>query len=166
MQLTEPAITTASSSPLNYWIFKSEPDEFGIDHLAAKKSRTARWDGIRNYQARNNLRDSVRKGDLVLFYHSSCKHIGVAGTMEVVKAAYPDPAQFDPDSPYFDEKSSADDPRWYCVDVRLVDKFAEVIPVKTLKANPQTTGLSIFRQGRLSIAPVSAQQWQAVMKLR
>jgi len=81
---------------LNYWIFKSEPDEFGIDHLVAKKNQTARWDGIRNYQARNNLRDGVRKGDLVLFYHSSCKRVGVAGTMEVVKAAYPDPAQFDP----------------------------------------------------------------------
>jgi predicted RNA-binding protein with PUA-like domain len=151
---------------LNYWIFKSEPDEFGIDDLAAKKQQTARWDGIRNYQARNNLRDRVKSGDLVLFYHSSCKHIGVAGTMEVVKAAYPDPAQFDPDSPYFDAKSSVDSPRWYCVDVRLVEKFPEIIAVRTLKADPLTADLSIFRQGRLSIAPVSETQWKAVGKLR
>lgn len=150
---------------MNYWIFKSEPDEFGIDHLAAQKKHTARWDGIRNYQARNNLRDGVKKGDLVLFYHSSCKHIGVAGTMEVVQAAYPDPAQFDPESPYYDPKSSEDDPRWYCVDVRLVDKYPEVIATKTLKADPVSAQLSIFKQGRLSIAPVSAAQWRAVQRL-
>ena len=151
---------------MNYWIFKSEPDEFGIDHLAAKKNQTARWDGIRNFQARNNLRDGVRKGDLVLFYHSSCKRVGIAGTMEVVKAAYPDPAQFDPDSSYFDAKSRREDPRWYCVDVRLVEKFADVIPVKALRSNPATAELSIFRLGRLSIAPLTAQQWTAVLGLR
>lgn len=151
---------------MNYWIFKSEPDEFGIDHLAAHKRQTARWDGIRNYQARNNLRDGVSKGDLVLFYHSSCRHIGIAGTMQVVKAAYPDPAQFDPDSKYHDAKSSPAAPRWYCVDVRLVEKFAAVIPTSVLKADPTTAGLSIFRQGRLSIAPVSAAQWEAVGRLR
>lgn len=151
---------------MNYWIFKSEPDEYGIEHLAAEKNRTARWDGIRNYQARNNLRDQVKKGDRVLFYHSSCKHIGIAGSMEVVKPAYPDPAQFDPTSKYFDGKSCPDDPRWYCVDVRLVEKFAAVVPTKTLKADPRTAALSIFKQGRLSIAPVSAEQWEAVESLR
>jgi predicted RNA-binding protein with PUA-like domain len=151
---------------VNYWIFKSEPDEFGIDHLAAKKNQTARWDGIRNYQARNNLRDRVKTGDLVLFYHSSCKHTGVAGSMEVVKAAYPDPAQFDPESPYFDAKSSPGNPRWYCVDVRLVEVFPEVISSKALKANPETAELAIFRQSRLSIAPLSAAQWRAVARQR
>jgi predicted RNA-binding protein with PUA-like domain len=150
---------------LNYWIFKSEPDEFGIDHLLAQKKNTARWDGIRNYQARNNLRDKVKKNDLVLFYHSSCKHIGVAGTMEVVKASYPDPAQFDPDSKYYDVKSDPDNPLWYCVDVRLVEKYSQVIPTKTLKADPVTAELSIFKQGRLSIAPVSAAQWKAIQRL-
>lgn len=150
---------------MSYWIFKSEPDEFGIDHLHAQKKKTARWDGIRNYQARNNLRDKVKKNDLVLFYHSSCKHIGVAGTMEVVKAAYPDPAQFDPDSKYYDVKSDPDNPRWYCVNVRLVEKYSQVIPTKTLKADPVTAELSIFKQGRLSIAPVSAAQWKAVRRL-
>lgn len=150
---------------MNYWIFKSEPDEFGIDHLEAQPRQTARWDGIRNYQARNNLRDGVKKGDQVLFYHSSCKHIGIAGTMAVVKAAYPDPAQFDPDSKYFDPKSSREDPRWYCVDVHLLEKYSEVIGAAALKANPVTAELSIFKQGRLSIAPVSAGQWKAVQKL-
>jgi predicted RNA-binding protein with PUA-like domain len=150
---------------MNYWIFKSEPDEYGIDHLAAAKKQTARWDGIRNYQARNNLRDKVNKGDRVLFYHSSCKHIGMAGVMEVVTAAYPDPAQFDPDSKYFDAKATQAEPRWFCVDVRLVEKFAGIIPTSVLKADPVTAQLSIFRQGRLSIAPVSPQEWEAVQRL-
>ncbi|MCB1690310.1 MAG: EVE domain-containing protein [Halioglobus sp.] len=150
---------------MNYWIFKSEPDEFGIDHLATAKKQTARWDGIRNYQARNNLRDNVKQHDRVLFYHSSCKQIGIAGTMEVVKAAYPDPAQFDAESKYYDAKSTADNPRWYCVDVRLLEKYPEVISTKSLKANPATADLSIFKQGRLSIAPVSAKQWKAVQDM-
>jgi predicted RNA-binding protein with PUA-like domain len=151
---------------VNYWIFKSEPDAYGIDHLAAEKKQTARWDGIRNYQARNNLRDLVKKNDLVLFYHSSCKDIGIAGIMEVVKAAYPDPAQFYPESKYYDVKAEPDNPRWYSVDVSLVEKYPQVVPTKTLKADPITAGLSIFKQGRLSIAPVSAAQWQAVQRLR
>ena len=150
---------------MQYWIFKSEPDTYGIDHLAAEQRQTARWDGIRNYQARNNLRDRVQKGDLVLFYHSSCRQIGVAGTMEVVRAAYPDPAQFDPGSAYYDAKSDPENPRWYSVDVRLVEKFPDLVPTVALKADARTTGLSIFRQGRLSIAPVTAGQWQAVHRL-
>ncbi len=150
---------------MKYWIFKSEPDEYGIDHLAAEKKQTTCWDGIRNYQARNNLRDKVKKGDRVLFYHSSCKNIGIAGSMEVVKAAYPDPDQFDPSSKYFDEKSTADEPRWVCVDVRLVEKFPELVPTRVLKAEPRTAELSIFKQGRLSIAPVTAAQWKAVHRL-
>jgi predicted RNA-binding protein with PUA-like domain len=150
---------------MNYWIFKSEPDEFGIDHLAAQDKQTARWDGIRNYQARNNLRDLVKKGDLVLFYHSSCKQIGVAGMMEVAKAAYPDPTQFDQRSKYYDAKSTADNPRWYCVDVRLVEKYPQVIPTTVLKADPATAELSIFRHSRLSIAPATAAQWKAVQRL-
>lgn len=150
---------------MNYWIFKSEPDEFGIDHLAAQEEQTARWDGIRNYQARNNLRDLVKKNDRVLFYHSSCKHIGVAGTMEVVKAAYPDPFQFDADSKYYDAKSRLDNPRWYCVDVRLVEKYPQLIPTAVLKSDPVAAGIGIFRHTRLSIAPVTAQQWKAVQRL-
>jgi len=151
---------------MNYWLFKSEPDEYGIDNLAAEEGQTARWDGIRNYQARNNLRDKVRKGDLVLFYHSSCKRTGVAGSMKVVKAAYPDPAQFDPESRYYDPKSAPDSPRWYCVDVRLVERFRDVISTKSLKSNEATADLSIFSQGRLSIAPISHKQWAAVQEMK
>ena len=151
---------------MKYWVFKSEPDEYGIDQLALEKNQTTRWDGIRNYQARNNLRDQVAKGDLALFYHSSCKQIGMAGTMEVVQAAYADPAQFDPNSKYFDPKASPEQPRWFCVDVQLVEKFDAVIPTKVLKANPATAELSIFKQGRLSIAPVTAAQWREIQKLR
>ena len=150
---------------MNYWIFKSEPDEYGIQHLAAEKKRTTHWDGIRNYQARNNLRDLVKKKDLVFFYHSSCKRIGIAGTMEVVREAYPDPEQFNASSRYFDAKSDSENPRWYNVDVRLVETFPQVIPTKMLKTNAVTAGLSVFKQGRLSIAPVSAAQWKAVKKL-
>lgn len=150
---------------MNYWIFKSEPDEFGIDHLTAQPKKTARWDGIRNYQARNNLRDLVKKGDRVLFYHSSCKHTGVAGTMEVVKPAYADPSQFDPASKYYDAKADPANPRWFCVDVRLAEKFPGVIGIKTLKANPATASIGIFRHTRLSIAPVTAAQWEAVQQL-
>ena len=151
---------------MNFWIFKSEPDEYGIDHLAAEDAQTTRWDGIRNYQARNNLRDRVAMGDRVLFYHSSCRHTGISGTMEVIKAAYPDPAQFDPDSRYFDAKASEDAPRWFCVDVRLLEKFDKLIPTAVLKQHPATADLSIFSQGRLSIAPATHEQWQAVLALR
>lgn len=150
---------------MNYWLFKSEPDEYGIAHLAAERHQRARWDGIRNYQARNNLRDRVQQGDRVLFYHSSCKQTGIAGTMEVVTAAFPDPTQFDPGSRYYDAGSTAESPRWYCVDVRLLEIFPEVVPTKALRDDPDTAGLSIFRQGRLSVAPVTERQWQAVHRL-
>jgi predicted RNA-binding protein with PUA-like domain len=151
---------------VNYWIFKSEPGEYGIDHLAAERDQTARWDGIRNYQARNYLRDRVRLGDRVFLYHSRCRNIGIAGTMEVVRAAYPDPTQFEPDSGYYDEKSTPENPRWFCVNVRLVERFDHVIPGSLLKADPRTSDLSIFSQGRLSIAPVTATQWQSIQALK
>lgn len=151
---------------MNYWIFKSEPDEYSIDQLASEPRQTARWDGIRNYQARNNLRDKVKQGDLVLFYHSSCRNTGIVGSMRVVKAAYADPDQFDPGSKYHDPKSTRAVPRWYCVDVRLVEKFPALLSTKTLKANDATSDLVIFRQGRLSIAPLSAAQWDAVQALK
>lgn len=147
---------------MNYWLFKSEPDEFGIDDLAA--CQRERWDGIRNYQARNLLRDQVAVGDQVLIYHSSCKHVGVAGVAEVAAAAYPDPLQFDPASKYFDPKSSSGSPRWVSVDITFVQKFPDVLPLKTIKNMPQLEDMVLVKQGRLSIQPVQANEWQVIVE--
>ena len=110
-----------------YWLFKSEPSAFSIEHLMKSPQKTAPWDGVRNYQARNFLRDDVQAGDLVLFYHSSEEPLGVFGTMEILRAAYPDPSQFDSQSQYYDSGSSRDNPRWVVVDVRLRKKFARPV---------------------------------------
>ncbi len=146
-----------------YWLFKSEPDDFSIDDLAALGKTPEPWDGIRNYQARNLLRDAVAVGDEVLIYHSSCKRVGVAGTARVVKAAYPDPAQFDPDSKYYDAKASADNVRWFCVDVVFGEKFPEVLPLATLKTMPGLENMVLLKQGRLSVQPVTADEWRQIL---
>lgn len=146
---------------MNYWLFKSEPDEFGIDDLAAAKVQ--RWDGIRNYQARNLLRDEVAVGDQVLIYHSSCKEVGVAGIAEVVSEAYPDPLQFDAQSPYFDPKSSSGNPRWISVDIAFVEKFEQVLRLQAIKTMPALADMVLIRQGRLSVQPVRAAEWQVIV---
>lgn len=148
-----------------YWLFKSEPDEYSIDDLENEPEGFARWDGIRNYQARNNLRDDVKVGDGVLIYHSSCKDVGIAGTGEVVKSAYPDPAQFDPESKYFDPKASNDNPRWYCVDVAFTEKFPTLLSLREIKQMPQLAEMVLLKQGRLSIQPVTRDQWQCILAL-
>jgi len=148
-----------------YWLFKTEPAEFGILDLAAQSGGKARWDGIRNYQARNNLRDHAASGDGVLIYHSSCKEPGVAGIAEVCSEPYPDPAQFDPESDYFDPKSTEEKPRWYCVDIRHRQTLEHVIPPATLKAHPKLVDMVLFRQGRLSVQPVSNVEWQTILAL-
>ncbi|WP_237068552.1 EVE domain-containing protein [Microbulbifer guangxiensis] len=147
---------------MNHWLFKSEPDEYSIDDLASEPGQTGHWDGIRNYQARNFLRDKVAVGDGVLFYHSACKVPAVVGTAEVVKAAYPDPAQFDPDSPYFDPKASAGAPRWFCVDLHWRSTFAHPVPLAQIKADPRLQEMVLVKQGRLSIQPVTAEEWQII----
>src|SRR3990170_2461879 len=116
-----------------YWLMKSEPDVFGIDDLAQRPGQTEHWDGVRNYQARNMMRDQMRRGDRVLFYHSGCKTPGIAGIAEVVRAAYPDHTSWDARSPHYDPKSTPEQPRWYMVDVRLVRKFRRGILLETLK---------------------------------
>ncbi|MDQ2077284.1 EVE domain-containing protein [Marinimicrobium sp. ABcell2] len=148
-----------------YWLFKSEPDVYGIDDLSKERQGIGRWDGIRNYQARNFLRDQVQVGDEVFVYHSQCKVPGVAGIARVVKNAYPDPAQFDPESDYFDPKASPDQPRWYAVDVQFVDKFAQVVPLKALKQETALEDMVLLKQGRLSVQPVKASEWQHIVKL-
>ncbi len=147
-----------------YWLMKSEPDVFGIDDL--KKVRVEPWDGVRNYQVRNMMRDDMRKGDLAFFYHSNCKTPGIVGLMSIVKEAYPDPTQFDRRSRYFDPKSKPDEPRWLAVDVRYKRKFAEVLPLQELKARRQLAELPLVQRGnRLSVMPVTPAQWEYILTL-
>ncbi|GMG86407.1 EVE domain-containing protein [Biformimicrobium ophioploci] len=150
---------------MNYWLFKSEPDEYSLDDLASEPDQTGRWDGIRNYQARNFLRDKVNAGDGVLFYHSACKVPAVVGTAEVMRAAYPDPAQLDPESPYFDPKASDENPRWYCVDIRWQSQFARAVPLAEIKQHPALADMVLVKQGRLSIQPVTAAEWSLLLQL-
>ena len=118
---------------MNYWLMKSEPDAFSISDLQKRPKKTEHWDGVRNYQARNFMRDGMKTGDLVLFYHSSCKNVGVAGIAKVVKESYPDFTQFDQESKYYDSKATEKTPRWYMVDIKWVKSFKEIIPLKLLK---------------------------------
>ncbi|WP_461521360.1 EVE domain-containing protein [Porticoccus sp.] len=150
---------------MNYWLFKSEPDVYGIDSLASEPNQQCLWDGVRNYQARNHLRDRVQPGDQVLFYHSSCGTPGVAGIMEVTKAAYPDPAQLDPENGYYDPKATADNPRWYVVDVKLVRKFSRLLPLSKLKKQPALADMQLFKQGRLSVVPLTKTEWLTILSL-
>ncbi|WP_226664568.1 EVE domain-containing protein [Microbulbifer aggregans] len=145
---------------MKYWLFKSEPDEYSLDDLKGEAGHTGRWDGIRNYQARNFLRDQVAEGDGVLFYHSACKVPAVVGTAIVVRAAYPDPAQYNPESKYFDPKASADKPRWFCVDIQWQSEFARAVPLAEIKQDPALADMVLVKQGRLSIQPVTETEWQ------
>jgi predicted RNA-binding protein with PUA-like domain len=148
-----------------YWLMKSEPDEASIDHLAHAPGQTLPWTGVRNYQARNFMRDAMRVGDGVLFYHSSCAEPGVAGLAEVASGAYPDETQFDPASPYHDPKSRRDAPRWLHVDVKLVKK-TRLLPLRDMRAAPALASMVLLKPGnRLSITPVTPAEWQAVVEL-
>lgn len=149
----------------HYWLLKAEPHIYGIDHLAAAPKQIGRWDGIRNYQARNFLRDQFALGDEVFIYHSGCKQPGIVGTAKLVKTAYPDPTQFDPQSPYYDAKSSRENPRWVSVDIQLTARFARLIPLPELKATAGLEQMVLFKQGRLSTQPVTAQEWQIIQGL-
>ncbi|CAH6783906.1 MULTISPECIES: EVE domain-containing protein [Vibrio] len=145
-----------------YWLFKTEPDTFSIQTLRVQK--TSCWEGVRNYQARNMMRDEVKLGDLVMIYHSSCKKVGVAGIAKVTREAYPDHFQFDPESDYYDPKSSPDNPRWIMVDVEFVRVTERLIPLATLKAMPELSEMPLVKRGnRLSIMPVTEQEWQAIL---
>lgn len=155
----------------NYWLFKAEPDVYGIEHLAAETRKIGRWDGIRNYQARNFLRDQVALGDKVFIYHSHCKIPGIVGSAKVVKTAYPDPTQFDPDSHYYDPKATPANPRWVSVDIELEEIFAELISLAKIKQCALTTHealgeMVLLRQARLSVQPVKATEWKTIQQLR
>jgi len=149
----------------NYWLFKAEPHIYGIDHLAAAPNKTGRWDGIRNYQARNFLRDQVALNDEVFIYHSSCKNVGIVGTAKVVKTAYPDPTQFNPESDYYDPKSTSENPRWVSVDIKLTRVFPRLIPLAEIKAQPQLEDMVLVKQSRLSTQPVTVKEWDLINNL-
>ena len=149
---------------MNYWLMKSEPDTYSIDDL--KRDRVEPWDGIRNYQARNFMRDEMKKGDLAFFYHSNCDEPGIVGVMKVASKPYDDPTQFDPKAKYFDPKSSPDNPRWQLVDMRYVKKFKRTITLKEMKADPALEGMTLLRKGnRLSIMPVDETHWEHLSAL-
>ncbi len=151
----------------NYWLMKSEPSCFGIDTLSSRPKQTAPWDGIRNYQARNFIRDVMRVGDQAFFYHSSCNPPGIVGIMEIVSEAYPDYTAFDPNSQHPDAGSTAENPRWFMVDVRLKEKFSALIPIETLRQYPELEKMPLLRKGnRLSITPVSLEEWTFINNRR
>ncbi len=151
---------------MNYWLMKSEPDVFGIDDLKNKKNQTEHWDGVRNYQARNFMRDQMKKGDQIFFYHSNCKQPGIVGIAKIAKEAYPDHSAFDPEAKYFDPKSDPENPRWYMVDVKYVRKLKRTITLEELKQLPNLQDFPLVRRGnRLSIMPVTAEQWDIILGL-
>jgi predicted RNA-binding protein with PUA-like domain len=151
---------------VHYWLFKSEPSCFSIDNLANCPNQTEHWDGVRNYQARNMLRDAIKRSDQGFFYHSSCPEPGIVGIIEVVKGGYPDFTAWDSQSDHFDPRSSPDKPRWYMVDVKLIKKFPHCVSLQQIKQHPNLQQMLINRKGnRLSITPVTQQEWHIIVKL-
>lgn len=149
---------------MNYWLMKSEPDTFSITDL--ERIGTECWNGVRNYQARNMIRDRLHTGDLAFFYHSSCQMPAIMGIMEIIRNAYPDATAFEAKSPYYDPKSTPANPRWYMVDVRFVRKLRRPISLQELKTHFPLQDLALLRRGnRLSVMPVTAQQWKYILSL-
>jgi predicted RNA-binding protein with PUA-like domain len=154
------------SNNMNYWLMKSEPDSFSIDALYNRPNQTEHWDGVRSYQARNMMRDEMKLGDQVFFYHSNCDVPGIVGIMEIVKESYPDFTAFDPEDQHFDPKSDPEDPRWMMVDVRHVKTMIRVISLKELRTYSEIEDLALVRRGnRLSIMPVTAAQWDFILSV-
>ncbi len=149
---------------MNYWLMKSEPDAFSLDDLEAVAQEP--WDGVRNYQARNMMRDQMKMGDRVFFYHSNCKVPGIVGLAEVVREGYPDPTAFDPEANYYDPKSDPDEPRWYMVDLAFKRRLERTISLQELKEHPELADMPLVRRGnRLSVMPVSAADWHFILGL-
>jgi len=150
---------------MHYWLMKSEPSVFGVDDLAKRPKKTEPWNGVRNYQARNFMRDDMKRGDLVFLYHSSCPQPGIAGLMKISRNAYPDETQFDKNSEYFDSKATRENPRWLNVNVTLVRK-TRLVGIQELRSHPELATMQILKRGnRLSITPVTQEEWQFIMAL-
>lgn len=151
---------------MNYWLFKTEPDDFSIDDLKNAPNSQTVWDGVRNYQARNMLRDKIKKDDKVFIYHSSCKALGIVGTATVIQESFPDPTQFDPTSKYFDPKATESNPRWFSVEISFHSKFDVGISLTKLKSVVKLATLPLVSKGnRLSIMPVSKNEWDTINNL-
>jgi predicted RNA-binding protein with PUA-like domain len=149
-----------------YWLLKSEPSCFGLEDLKQSPDQTTHWDGIRNYQARNFMRDNMQLGDKAFFYHSSCALPGIVGTMTVVKTAYPDHTAFDPESEHPDPKSTPEKPRWFMVDLRFEDEFKQLISLNALKQYPELQQMQLLQKGnRLSILPITTEEWSFINRL-
>lgn len=158
--------STAAVTKLRYWLVKSEPETFSWIDLWKAPRRTTVWDGVRNYQARNMLRDEVKKGDLVFFYHSSTDPNAIVGICEVVRDGYPDPSQFDPASDYFDPKSDPDQPRWYVVDLRAREPLSRPVTLAELRGSRGLERMTLLKKGsRLSVQPVTADEWKTVLAI-
>ncbi len=151
---------------MNYWLMKSEPDVYSIDHLAAEPNQTDYWDGIRNYQVRNFMRDVMQVGDRAFFYHSNCKVPGIAGTMSIVRSAYPDHTAFIDTEKYYDPKSDPNNPRWLMVDVKLESKFPRFIALSELRRQEVLADMLVLRRGnRLSVTPVTENEWNHIVSM-
>ncbi len=148
-----------------YWLLKSDPDEFGLEELENSPGQTTEWDGVRNYQARSFLRSEMRVGDGVLFYHSQSKPPAVVATAKVVRSGYPDPTQFDRRSKYHDPRSPDSNPRWYAVDIRLERKLARQVTLPEMRETPGLEEMALLRRGRLSVQPVTADEWKIILRL-
>ncbi len=151
---------------VNYWLMKSEPLTFGIDNLKKCRKQTDHWEGVRNYQARNFMRDQMKVGDQAFFYHSNCDEPGIVGVIEIVKESHPDFTAHDPESKYYDPKSTKEKPRWFMVSVQFIKKFSSTISLKKLKTYSSLEGMTLLKPGnRLSITPVSKKEWRFILSL-
>jgi predicted RNA-binding protein with PUA-like domain len=160
-----PKLSRPSGSNRQYWLLKTEPGDFSFDDLWKAPGRTTHWEGVRNYQARNYLRDEIKKGDLVFFYHSNCDEPGIVGIAEIVKPGYPDESAFDKKDSHYDPKSDRKNPTWYMVDIRGVERFPRVVTLAELRQNPELEGMPLLQKGsRLSVQKVGNLEWNAVLR--
>lgn len=159
-------VEKAANRDRHYWLLKSDPESFGFDDLWRLPNRTTHWDGVRNFQARNFLRDEMKKGDLAFFYHSGGDDPGVVGIVEVVREGYPDHTAFDPKDPHFDPKSKKESPTWSMVDIHAVERFARPVSLAEMRTKPELEGLPLLQKGnRLSVQRVGSAEWNAVVAL-
>lgn len=150
---------------MKYWLFKTEPDAFSINDLASRPNKREGWDGVRNYQARNFMRDDMAVGDLAFIYHSSCKNVGIAGLAKISQTGLIDPLQFDPSSHYFDAKSHPDNPRWIMVELEHVETFKQVLPLAVIKQHPEILDIPLVKKGRLSVMPVPPNEFTILKEM-